>query len=53
MPIISVRDNENRLKRNEKKKKKKKKKKQRQKKTRGIKAIVKGWELSDFVLRLS
>ena len=29
------------------------KKKQRQKRTRGTKAIVKGWELNDFVVRLS
>ena len=45
MPIISVRDNENnRWKRNANKKK------QRQKRTRGTKAIVKGWELNDFVV---
>ena len=29
------------------------KKKQRQKRTRGTKAIVKGWELNDFVVHLS
>ena len=29
------------------------KKKQREKKTRGTKAIVKRWELNDFVVRLS
>ena len=29
------------------------KKKQRQERTRGTKAIVKGWELNDFVVRLS
>ena len=29
------------------------KKKQRQKRTRGAKAIVKGWELNDFVVRLN
>ena len=47
MPIISVRDNENnRWKRNAEKK-------QRQKRTRGTKAIVKGWELNDFVVHLS
>ena len=48
MPIISVRGNENdRWKRNAKKKK------QRQKRTRGMKAIVKGWELTDFVVCLT
>ena len=48
MPIISVRDNENnRWKRNEEKKS------QRQKRTRGAKAIVKGWVLNNFVVRLS
>ena len=29
------------------------KKKKRQKRTRGTAAIVKGWELNDFVVRLS
>ena len=48
MSITSVRDNENnRCKRNANKKK------QRQERTRGTKAIVKGWELNDFVVRLS
>ena len=48
MPIISVRDNENnRWKRNAEEKK------QRQKRTRGTKARVKGWQLNDFVVRLS
>ena len=48
MSVISVRDNENnKWKKNEKKKKEKK---QRQKRT---KAIEKGRELNDFVVRLS
>ena len=34
-------------------KKQQKKNKQRQKVTRGTEAIVKGWELNDFVLPLS
>ena len=47
MPIIGVRDNKNnRWKRNAKKNKKK----QRQKRTKGTEAIVKGWELNDFVV---
>ena len=47
MPINSVRDNENnRWKRNAEKK-------QSQKRTRGTRAIVKAWELHDFVVRLS
>ena len=47
MSIIIVRDNENnRWKRNTKKK-------QRQKITRETKAIVKEWELNDFVLHVS
>ena len=33
--------------------KQQKKNKQRQKGTRGTEAIVKGWELNDFVVRLS
>ena len=46
MLIISVRDHENNgWKRNATKK--------RQKRTRGTKAIVKGWELNDFVVRLT
>ena len=46
MPIISVRDNEsNRWKRNAEKKK-------RQKRTKGTKAVVKGWELNGFVVLL-
>ena len=48
MPIISVRDNEN-----NRSKKKNKTNKQRQKRTRGTGAIVKGWELNDFVVHLS
>ena len=48
MLIITVRDNENnRWKRNAEKKK------QRQERTKGTKAIVKGWKLNDFVVRLS
>ena len=35
------------------KKKKQKKNKQRQKGARGTEAIVKAWELNDFVVRLS
>ena len=58
MPIISVRDNENiRWKGNPKKKKTKQKKQQKKHKHRkeqvGTEAIVKGWELNDFVVRLS
>ena len=37
----------------EKCKKQQKKNKQRQKGARGTKAIVKGWELNDFVVDLS
>ena len=48
MPIISVRDNEN-----NRSKKKNKTNKQRQKRTKGTGAIVKGWELNDFVVHLS
>ena len=48
MPIISVRDNEN-----NRSKKKNKTNKQRQKRTKGTRAIVKGWELNDFVVHLS
>ena len=48
MPKISVKDNKNnRWKRNAEKKF------QRQKRTSGTKAIVKGWEITDFVMRLS
>ena len=51
MPITSVKDNEkNRWNRNAKKKKKKKKKKNG---TRDTEAIAKGWEINDFVERLS
>ena len=47
MPIISVRDNgNNRWKRNAKKKKKRKKQ-------GGTEAIMKRWELIDFVMHLS
>ena len=46
MPIISVKDNKNnRWKRNAKTKTKKR--------TRGTKVKVKGWEINDFVERLS
>ena len=46
MSIISFRDNENnRWMRNWKK--------QRQRRTRGTEGIGKGWELNDFVVRLS
>ena len=41
MPIISVRDNENNM------------KEKRKSEERGTKAIAKGWELNDFVERLS
>ena len=51
MSRISVRDNENnRWQRNANKQTNKK---QRLKRTRGIKAIGKGWELNDFLVRLS
>ena len=47
MSIIAFRENENnRWKRQEKENKDRKK-------TRGTEAIVKGWELNDFVVRLS
>ena len=50
MLIISATDNEkNRWMRNAKKKKKKKNKKKKV----AIQAVVKGWELNDFVVRLS
>ena len=60
MPIISVTDNENnRWKRNAKKQNKTKKQ-QKTKTTTGISKgegsysdIVKGWELNDFVVRIS
>ena len=43
MLIVSVRDNENNIwKRNAKKK-------QRPKRTRGTEAVMKGWQLNDFV----
>ena len=46
MLIINVRDDENnRWKRNAERK-------QRHKRTRGTKAIMKGWELNDFVMGL-
>ena len=48
MSIISVRDNEN-----SRWKKNAEKKKQRQKRTSGRKTIAKGWELNDFLVRLS
>ena len=49
MLIISATDNEkNRWMRNAKKKKKEK-----EKKKVAIQAVVKGWELNDFVVRLS
>ena len=46
MLIISIKDKENN-------KWKKKKKKPRKKKIRGMEAIVKEWEINDFVERLS
>ena len=56
MPIISVKDNENnRWKRNAKKKKKKEKERKEQGGGRGwgrTEAIVKDWELNDFVVHL-
>ena len=54
MPIISVRDNENsRYARNAKKPQTTTTTKQRQRGARGTEAIVKGWELNDFVVHLS
>ena len=60
MPVISVRDNENnKWKRNAKKQKttekqnKNKKRKTKTERNKGAEAIVKGWELNSFVLRLS
>ena len=51
MLIISIRDNENsRWKRNTKKNKNTKKDRKEQ---GGTEAIVKGWELNDFVVHLS
>ena len=47
MLIISIKDKENN------KWKKKKKKKAKKKKIRGMEAIVKEWEINDFVERLS
>ena len=48
MPIINLKDNEN-----NRWKFCKEKKKKRKKRTRGMEAIVKGWEINDFVERLS
>ena len=63
MLIISIKDKENnkwkkkkkkkKKKKTKKKKKKKKKKKAKKKKIRGMEAIVKEWEINDFVERLS
>ena len=54
MSTTSVRDNGNdRWKRNEKKQQRKTKKLQKRKRTRETEAIVKGWELNDFVVHLS
>ena len=49
MPIISVRDNGN----NRWKRDKKKKQQKNKENNKGAKAIVKGWELNDFVVCLS
>ena len=56
MPVISVKDNKNnRWKRNAKTKQKTKKHTHThtQNRTRGTAAITKGWEINDFVERLS
>ena len=54
MPLISVRDNENNKgNRNAKKKQQQQKKQRKTEKNKGEKAIVKGWELNDFVVHLS
>ena len=55
MAIITVRDNEkNRWKRNTKVNKKQTKKANKDRKEQGgTEAIVKGWELNDFVVHLS
>ena len=54
MPIISIRDNENnRWKRDAKKQKTNKQTKKDGKEQGGIEAIVKGWDLNDFVVHLS
>ena len=54
MPIISVRDNENnRWNRNAKQQQQQQQKNKDRKEQGGIKAIVKGWELNDYVVHLS
>ena len=54
MPVISVKDNKNnRWKRNAKTKQKTKKHTHTKNRTRGTAAITKGWEINDFVERLS
>ena len=52
MPIISI-EIMKIIDERELQKKQQKKNKQRQKGARGTEAIVKGWELNDFVLHLS
>ena len=52
MPIISV-EKMKTIDEREMQKKQQKENKQRQKGARGIEAIVKGWELNDFVVHLS
>ena len=53
MPLISVRDNENNRGNRNAKKKQQQKKQRKTEKNKGGKAIVKGWELNDFVVHLS
>ena len=53
MPVISVEIMKTIDEKEMQKKRKQKKNKQRQKGARGTEAIVKGWELNDFVMHLS
>ena len=53
MPVISVEIMKTIDEKECKKKRKQKKNKQRQEGARGTEAIVKGWELNDFVMHLS
>ena len=56
MPIISVRDNENKRWNKNAKQQQQPQQKEKQaetKKNKGTEAIVKGWELNDFAMHLS
>ena len=54
MPIVCFKDNKNNTwKRNAKTKQKKTTKQKKKNRTRGMEATAKGWEINDFVERLS